>query len=371
MQAHVRVLEAKDIAKMDTIGATDAFCILSLNKKGEQKTKIVTSMTPKWNQDFCFQVTNPTSDFIHIVMKDHDAVADDMMAILDINISALPVGMVVEHWYPMQPVDGVPKGGLLHLLLHLVPPGVSPFQSKPQVPIPQVPLALHVRLLEAKEIAKMDSLGSTDAYCIMSINGAAQQKSKVCNNTMLPKWNEEFHFTVSSPNTDEFKIVMRDKDVKSDDDMSQFSIPIRYIPFQTLSDQWITMQACKKVKKGGLVHVLFHFTYPDASAFVNAPPRPLPQQQPQQAYPQQGYPPQGYPQQAYPPQGYPQQGYPPQQPGYPQQGYPPQGYAPQPGYPPQGYAPQPGYPQQGYPPQGYAPQPGYPPQGYPPQPGYH
>jgi len=352
MQVYVRVVEAKDIAKMDTVGSTDAFVCISLNGKNERKTKIVTSMTPKWNEEFTFQVTNPTSDYIHILMKDHDMVADDPMAKLDINISALPVGLVIDHFYPMQPVDKVDKGGLIRLQIHLAAPGMVPFQNNPQSPVPNCPLKLHLRLIEGKEIAKMD-MGASDPYVIMAVSGRGKQQSKVCKNQMLPKWNEDFHFDITNPASDEINFLMKDKDISNDDDMGTYTFPVRFIPFNVLSDQWITLQAARKVKKGGKLHILYHFTYPQCTPFVPGPPPA--QQQPQQAYPQQGYPQQGYPQQGYPQQGYPQQGYPQQ--GYPQQGYPQQGY-PQQGYPQQGY-PQQGYPQQGYPQQGY-PQQGYP-----------
>ena len=271
MEVHVRIVEAKDIAKMDTVGATDAFCLISINKVKEQQTKIVSSMTPKWEQDFTFPVTNPVADYIHIVMKDQDTVSDDVMSKLDINVSALPVGVVVDHWYPMQPSEKVNKGGLIHLILHAAPVGAPPFQQRPQCPIPKGPLKLHIRLIEGKEIAQTDSVGSSDPYCVLSINTTQAQKSKVASNQMLPKWEEEFHFDITNPDTEDLIIKMMDKDVAADDDMGLFRIPVKYLPFQVLSDQWVTLQASKRVKKGGLIHILCHFTFPGAAPFIPAP----------------------------------------------------------------------------------------------------
>ena len=268
MKVHIRVVEAKEIARVDTLGSTDAYCILSLNKKSQQKTSVISSMTPSWNEDFSFPITNPTSDYVHILMKDKDALQDDMMAKLDIFVSALPVGLVVDHWYPMQPLENVAKGGLIHLLIHLAPSDELPFLSHPQNPVPNVPLMLHVRLLEAKEIEKMDIIGNSDPYCVLSVSNSPPQKSKVCENSILPKWNQEFHFVVNDPERENFKILMRDKDMKADDDMSNYFFPIRFLPFQSVSDQWITMHACRNVKMGGIVHIISHLTYPDATPFA-------------------------------------------------------------------------------------------------------
>jgi len=353
-----------------------------MNGKIEKKTKIINnSMTPKWNEEYQFISNNPVSDYLHLIMKDHDVTCDDLMAILDVSVSSLPVGVVVDHWYPLQPVEKVKKGGLIHILFHLCQPGSPPFVNAPAAPLPATPLKLHLRLIEAKEIAKMDTFGSTDAYCVLTVSGKQQQRSSTQKNKMLPKWNQDFHFDISNPQTDEIKILMRDEDIKHDDDMANWSMPIRYIPFCTLSDQWVTMEAVPKVKKGGRLHLLFHLAPPDYTPFVSRPPPPPPQnaqpvqqpvQQPMQQPMQQPIPQQSQSYIAPPPPGY---GAPttqaPPPPGY---GAPPTGYAP----PPSGYAPPPpGYapPQSGYatpsvqapPPSGY----GVPPSGYaPPPPGY-
>ncbi|KAH0787749.1 C2 domain containing protein [Histomonas meleagridis] len=218
-------------------------------------------------------------------------------------------------------------------------------------------MQLHVRVLEALDIAKMD-ISKSDPYCVISVTSSNDtRKTRVIENSLKPVWNEDFHFNIPNPSNAALKILMRDKDLIKDDDMASLEVQLCSLPPGQVIDQWYNMIPAHHVKKGGRIHLILHLSPTGAPAFQNVPMG------------QPGYPPQqGY---AAPPPGYapPPQGYAPPPPGYaPQPGYaapPPQGYA---APPPQGYA---APPPQGYaapPPQGYA---APPPQGYAaPPPGY-
>ena len=218
---------------------------------------------------------------------------------------------------------------------------------------------LHVRVIEATDIARMD-LNKSDPYCLVSCSSCnLTQRTRVCQNTLRPVWNQDFHFTCPNPAQASLFIKMRDEDIAFDDDMATLQIQVCSLTPGQVIDQWYSMTPARRVKKGGQIHLLLHYAPQGATPFV--PTQMYPQQQAQSMYggfPQQ--PPQMYPQaQPQAPYMYPQSqmgGYPQQPPNYPQQ---PPRYPPQPGYPmpPQ----QPGYPM---PP----PQPGY--SMPPPQPAY-
>jgi hypothetical protein len=57
---------------------------------------------------------------------------------------------------------------------------------------------LHVVVIEAADIPKMDSVGKTDAYVILGLmdqEKKAQRKTKVVSSDK-PQWNEEFSFPI-------------------------------------------------------------------------------------------------------------------------------------------------------------------------------
>ena len=216
---------------------------------------------------------------------------------------------------------------------------------------------LHVKVIEATDIAKMDGLfGKSDPYVVLNLDGQVH-KTAVIKNTQHPRWNVAFQFPVTNMNG-MLRLLMRDEDVVKDDDMARLDLSLNAIKFGQVIDQWYPMTPVKHVKKGGQIHLMLHLCDARDPPFVQrayAPPQGAP------GY----YPPQGAPG-FYPPQP---QMYAPNQPMYPPQA---PGMAPM--YPPQapGMYPPPGQPQM-YPPQapGMYPPPGqpqmYPQQMYPPQ----
>lgn len=230
---------------------------------------------------------------------------------------------------------------------------------------------LHVRVIEANDIPKMDIITATDAYCILKTSSETR-KTFVVKDSMHPRWNQEFHFVVSAPSVGSLNIVMRDKDVVFDDNISHLDIQFCALPVGQVIDQWYDMIPFPKVKKGGRLHLLLQMAPTGHPPFVPMQMNPMGSmvmQTPIYSQPQgfmnpgfqSGFIPQMYPQQQQ--QMYqqnqlyntqqsfyaPQQFY-PQQPGFPHQNcmQPQQSFMQQ--QPQQNYMQQPyqGYP--GYPP---------------------
>ncbi|KAH0786328.1 XYPPX repeat family protein [Histomonas meleagridis] len=223
-------------------------------------------------------------------------------------------------------------------------------------------MQLHVRVIEALDIAKMD-ISKSDPYCVISVSSSNDtRRTRVIENSLKPMWNEEFHFNIPNPSNSALKILMRDKDICKDDDMAHLEVQLCSLPVGQVVDQWYNMIPAHRVKKGGRLHLILHLAPNGCPPFQNAPMQGPP--------PGYGAPPPGY---GAPPPGYgaPPPGYGAPPPGY---GAPPPGYgAPPPGAPPGYGAPPPGaHPPPGYgvPPPGAPPGYGAPPPGAHPPPGY-
>lgn len=209
--------------------------------------------------------------------------------------------------------------------------------------------------IQATDIPKMGFLSKADPYLVMKISSdPAEYRTKFCDDTLAPVWNQRFDFNIINQNADYLIIQLKDwNTVDQHKIISRIEIPLRTIPVGKTNDMWFDMIPCIDKPKGGKIRLLIEIT--DGQNHrppVQRPPPPQMQQpQPHFAPPQFRPPPMQF-------------GPPPQQPPMQFYGYQPQwqGYEQRPPMNPHGFAMQ-------HPPMGPM-QPMYPPMMPPsPQPG--
>ena len=166
MMLHIRVVEAKDLPKMDVFGKCDPFCILQMSSAhAPYKTKVIErTFTPYWDQTFHLPIVSLVDDFLRISVRDMDkGNQDDPISHLDLHLSSFEIDKVIDKWYPLIPCEGVPKGGQIRLCCHICssdgiafkpgtgtpisgstptspPPSAPPVQQPVQQPIQQPPV---------------------------------------------------------------------------------------------------------------------------------------------------------------------------------------------------------------------------------------
>jgi len=124
---------------------------------------------------------------------------------------------------------------------------------------------LHVRVIAGRNLVITDGAGNkSDPYCSLIVNpNEAPQKTNVCDNTISPVWNQEFHFTNVKPD-ESFKLTVLDKDIKHDDKMGCLEIPISSLPLSEVTEEkWYKLD---KVETGE-VQLVFHYAKNDEVAF--------------------------------------------------------------------------------------------------------
>jgi Ca2+-dependent lipid-binding protein len=116
---------------------------------------------------------------------------------------------------------------------------------------------LHLRLVEARDVPKMDLFGLSDPYCTIQVSNSRQiYRTKIIDNTKTPVWNDDFRLSITNLETDFFQIVMKDSDDASDDDLiSKTNMTVASLGIGKLFDQWIKMQSLTK-DVGGDVHLM-------------------------------------------------------------------------------------------------------------------
>ena len=66
MKVYLKVVEGKDIPIMDIGGLCDPYCIIKYGKQKTQTRIIDNTLTPRWRQEFSFDVIDPTNDTLFI-----------------------------------------------------------------------------------------------------------------------------------------------------------------------------------------------------------------------------------------------------------------------------------------------------------------
>ena len=121
-------------------------------------------------------------------------------------------------------------------------------------------MRLHVRIVEAENLPKMDVFGTVDPYCQLQLTSTRKvERTKTIRQNKHPVWNEEFHFTVQDLSTDTLYLLLKDYDkVSNDDPISRAQIPLSTLPMSKVEDKWIDMIPLKRVKKGGKLRIVIH-----------------------------------------------------------------------------------------------------------------
>ena len=178
MKVHVRIIEAKDLPVVDVNGTCDGYCKIQFGKQKAQTRVIDNSLTPRWRQQFSFDILDFQQDYLFIQLYDHDKVGkDDLISNLEIYPQTIQPGIIINQWYNMNKI--IKKNNpIIHLMIHLSQENDIPFIQNPfQI------LVTNIRVISIKDIPKGEytvSLGYKDTL---------MKETRKTNDLI---WQEEF-----------------------------------------------------------------------------------------------------------------------------------------------------------------------------------
>jgi Ca2+-dependent lipid-binding protein len=262
MELRVRVIEARNLPSMDTFGKSDPYCTLRVGQSALQKTAVIDNTnSPSWGANFRFDVVSYGTDILVLQMYDKDVAKDDKMGKLNIQVYQLPPGLVRDVWYPLTPTKGCAKPGEIRLQLQVALKGAPEGRDAPFRPY-----NVRVRVVEARGLAKMDTIGKSDPYCLLNLVGApAVFRTTVKKNTLEPRWGEETEFVITHPVNDILHVLVRDEDIAADDDMATLDVALAKFANLQPEDAWYQLKPVKGVKQGGEIRLCIQI--------IEAPPQ--------------------------------------------------------------------------------------------------
>jgi len=121
-------------------------------------------------------------------------------------------------------------------------------------------LNLNVRIVEAEKLPITDANGSTDGYCVLRYNGK-EMKTKVQENTLDPKWNEEFVIDAGGALESFLEVKLFDKDPLKDDALGKIEVPIKSMTVGKVSDEWFPLIPIIKLPEPLEIKTRIHVVY--------------------------------------------------------------------------------------------------------------
>jgi hypothetical protein len=209
-------------------GGTDAFVTINMGSH-QQKTKVIKSLKPQWNEHFVVTFQSVT-DAIEFELFDYNAIqSSTLIARASVFLNALKPGIKNDLWLNMGFVHK--HNPSLHVLLE--------FQPK-----------ITVHVIEAQNLVPMDLNGKSDPYCSLTL-GSVNHKTSAQQKTINPVWsNEIFDFEIPKDMNTPLVIDIWDWDlVGSNDKMGQVAISLKCL-HDGKNELW------EKISSGGGLHVM-------------------------------------------------------------------------------------------------------------------
>lgn len=263
--AHLRVVRGENLKTSNAM-------VKAITAKGLRfhETRKVEGTSPTWNEDFRFTLTGPGD---HIKLTLVDTVKSKENVVGSATVSGFGAfGEILERSVDI-------NGGKIYFVLDHEPYGVPsklPVVQQSGFLCPS--MMLNVRIIGATDIEAMDKNGKSDPYIVFWAKGreTEKQKTKVISKTLAPVWNEEFHIPIKSIQTDTIHFEMKDHDdIGKDDSISFYDFVVSTLSFGTVDEIAVRFHPEKKVKKPGIVKMVFHLCNAGMYAFYPFPFNPL------------------------------------------------------------------------------------------------
>ncbi|XP_045081181.1 uncharacterized protein LOC121577557 [Coregonus clupeaformis] len=247
----IHVLEAQDLVAMDKLmgglkkGKSDPYVKINIGGVKFKSHVIKENLNPTWNEMFETVLTPQAGQEVQVELYDKDMDADDFLGRFMIRLSDVISSQYTDQWYTLNDV----KSGRLHLVLEWVPTVSQPdrldqvlqlqsLQSYQNKAVPSAALLfIYMDRAHSLPLKKSGKEPKAGAELVL---GETTYRTKVCDRTNSPQWDEAFYFLVRYPK-EEMLIVKLSS--AWDQAMGSLVVPVRELLSQPdlVLDQWLSL----------------------------------------------------------------------------------------------------------------------------------
>lgn len=245
----IQLLEARSLVAKDNVmmvkGKSDPYVNITVGNTAFRSHVIKENLNPTWEEMYEVVLKAGSAQEIHVEAFDKDLDSDDFLGRFSIKLRDVIRSQYTDQWYTLNDV----KSGRIHLILEWVPTVSDPapvnqilqlqsaqtFQNKSVVSAAL--LFVHLERAHSLPLKKSGKEPKAGAELVV---GQTSFKSKLCERTSNPEWNESFYFCVKNPKDDMLIVKLSSG---WEQPMGSLVVPVRSLLSapELVLDQWFPL----------------------------------------------------------------------------------------------------------------------------------
>ncbi|XP_056316517.1 extended synaptotagmin-1 isoform X1 [Danio aesculapii] len=247
----LHLLEAQDLVAKDSLmggmvkGKSDPYVKIHIGDTTFKSHVIKENLNPTWNEMYELILSPDHNLEVKFEVYDKDVDSDDFLGRFKLRLGDIIKSQYNDEWFTLNDI----KHGRVHLVVEWLPTvtqrdkleQVMQMQSSQSYQNKSVAsAALLFILLDRAHQLPLKKSGKEPKAAAELILGATSHKSKVCERSSSPHWNETFDFLVHDPKKDMLIIKLSSA---WDQPMGSLVLPIRELLLKPdlLLDQWLSL----------------------------------------------------------------------------------------------------------------------------------
>ncbi|KAJ8403981.1 hypothetical protein AAFF_G00343310 [Aldrovandia affinis] len=244
----ILLVEARNLIAKDKFmgkGKSDPYVNIRIGAVAFRSHVIEKNLNPTWNELYEVVLTPLPGQEVQFELFDKDVDSDDFLGRFDVSLSDILTSQYTDQWFTLKDV----KSGHVHLVLEWLPTVSDPdklgqvlqFQSQQSYLNKAVPsAALLFVYMERAHGLPMKKSGKEPKVGAELVLGGTSHKTKVCDRSTSPQWDEAFYFLVHDPKHDTLIVKLTHT---GDQPTGSLVLPIRELLSEPdlVLDQWLRL----------------------------------------------------------------------------------------------------------------------------------
>jgi hypothetical protein len=243
-QLHVQILDNARIGTFDD----GSYIKCKFPKRKQKQFSRIALAFRGWNSAFSLDVKSANGEFVKFTLIRYKRNSKDhKLGTGLVSLTSVGFGGVLDEWVTIKSYKKLEDLGQIHIRLNFAGPLSEPF-----VVAPFVPTQLHVIVIEALNIPKMDIGSKTDAFCRVRLSSDVfWSQTRVIEDSLTPQWCESLDFYILNLNLKDLKIefVIVEKNIRQDKEFGRLALNIGDLKIGVVSNGWYDVSGSHKNMK--------------------------------------------------------------------------------------------------------------------------